>query len=300
MADNYSTKNPSMKDAETMLFALSSKAGSAKQITVDLGSKKYKYLCRFPVNENDCVIIGNDYEAMSSMATTGAMGKVVQVEPKVTIKRSHAAEIDFVCTPCVDKKLISANVKYLATKADNKTLRYDRPRGDIHPITYMTRKVLAASSVLAFPKLASSADCDAAKACIQEKHILSDEIFDLENDGFFNAPIEIDDVQAPLLDEELKAFEGTEMFEKLYADFDESFPDGRVVHDETLDSYINKAVNVSAAGIMIRGGFVNLLQAYLSASPDIADVLPDLIKCAQKLKSNKCAEILEAYEKELA
>ena len=44
MADNYSTKNPSMKDAETMLFALSSKAGSAKQITVDLGSKKYKYI----------------------------------------------------------------------------------------------------------------------------------------------------------------------------------------------------------------------------------------------------------------
>ena len=66
----------------------------------------YKRQCRYPVAEGDVAIVGYglpqyDYNASAceSSTNTGQMGIVQEALTKLTIKRAHAVEADFVFTP---------------------------------------------------------------------------------------------------------------------------------------------------------------------------------------------------------
>lgn len=48
--------------------------------------------------------------------------------------------------------------------------------------------------------------------------------------------------------------------------------DGELDSNSELDDYINIYVNIGAIAIMVRGGFVNLLKAYLSTGIDISNL----------------------------
>lgn len=66
-------------------------------------------MTRFEAQADDVVIIGNSFVWQTGccadpMETTGEMGIVSEVAAKVSVKRNHAAEIDFVFTQNITKK----------------------------------------------------------------------------------------------------------------------------------------------------------------------------------------------------
>lgn len=299
--NNYETRNLSIEKASDEKWGLSPKIGTIKQLAVNLGDASYDYLSRYEVKENDCVVIGNGYAwqlccNVELAKTTGCMGMVDSVAPKVTLKKNHAAEIDFVFTSEVDKKTVEKNIKYLSTNPNEKTLQYDKETQDIYPLTYMIRKVLAATTVLAFPQFAKENDLDKAKAYILEKHIFTDKVYTLcHSGGYFPANIYLADTHTSIncslsrlaKDSDIKGFD-----KKCINNRSE---DDMIIRSQQLDDYVDYAVNIGSASLMIRGGFSNMLTAFLQVKqPKKAD-LKKLITFAQKIGSSDCEQVLNEF-----
>lgn len=261
-------------------------------------------MTRFEAQADDVVIIGNSFVWQTGccadpMETTGEMGIVSEVAAKVSVKRNHAAEIDFVFTQNITKKSIAAAAAYLKTEANPATLQYDKETENIYPLTYFIRKMLAAATILAFPGLAAAKDIASAKAYIHENHKFTDEIYDMSHSGgYFPATIWLSDDHYNYGKPVLSSLEKGNKIDCLEDGKLESYKrnDGDpMVKNEDLDQYVADRVHIGAVSLMIRGGFANLLEAYLKEAPPIGSYIEELAAFASKLKSNKCRELLRQY-----
>lgn len=59
--------------------------------------------------------------------------------------------------------------------------------------------------------------------------------------------------------------------------------------------YINKYEYIGAVSIMVRGGFVNMLSAFLSAEPPISDFYDEMIGYLGNTGSAEALDILKNY-----
>lgn len=66
--------------------------------------------------------------------------------------------------------------------------------------------------------------------------------------------------------------------------------------DKEFCDFYNELVYRSAISLLIRGGFVNLLKALLSAKPPIDGFIDKLCDFAKKLDSTYCLDVLEKYK----
>lgn len=286
--ENYRTINTTAS-ADNKEWGLSAKVlGTLQQIELQLNDgKSYKYLTRFAAKEGDVAIVGNaflkNYEPSEPMATTGQMGIATEVLDKAVIKKNHAGEMDFVFTSEMDKKEVQNCVKYLYMPTDMKNYCYNKFVAKCYPITYLIRKVLAAATVLSFDKFSKDDEKAYARDFILSNHTFEDDLFYNVDPGTpYGGALSLIDVHidqgnkpADYLDSLNIGLEGgcLEQGEELGS-------------DSKLDDYINRYVNIGAISIMVRGGFCNLLKAYLSTGINIdaykKELAEGLLDCGNK------------------
>ena len=279
---NYQTVNTT-PHPEGKAWCISPKfQKSAQQVAVEMNDgKSYNYACKFPVAEGDVVVIGkqlqkDNIDSAWGVATTGSMGIASDIKPKLEIKRSHAAEIDFVFTQNVDKKLITACSKDLELDTDSGILKswsssYIKA---IYPISLLIGKLISAASIIAFPEFASKDAIQTARDYICKPQFLDETIWSLTTMYPWYPDVYFCDIHIDVNgknEEELNAV-GVELTDgALPGDDREDTPSG------VINQYVNKYVYMGAISIMARGGFVNLLGAFLSANPPISDFLDEII-----------------------
>ena len=289
---NYKSKNTLSAPCE-MDWCISPVLGKTQQVAVALNDgKTYEYACRYPVSEGAVVVIGRQLPAAAcsrvhDSPNTGCMGQVTAVEPKLTIKREHAVEVDYVFISDPTKKELTQCKKFLAMGAESygKTLQLDKNITPILPITYHIRKILAAASVLAHPKLVTAEDLEQARMTILEKKSIDADMLRLdwgppEDIGINLAEIHIPSNGAkkelqeigkllgnhPSWDCEEGGLNEMSNILKQFASLD------------AVNDYVNKYAHLGAVSVMVRGGFQNMLEAYLSVEPLSAENLANARK----------------------
>ena len=289
MADftkNYKTKN-AMKGAESKDWSITGAfKKSIAQADVQLkGGKEYQYASRWPVSEGDVVIIGNkmpkDFIGVEQSSNFGQMGIVTNVWPKLAINRNHAVELDFVFSPEASKKMIKDCIKYMDMPVDSNNFQYGSMQPCIFPTTFLVRKLITASSIVAHPDMAGT---DAVAKAIAYISTAQD----------VNAIIRSADAGAPgawlecsLADTHVFGPEVENMIE--IKDQDKGIPD-------EIAAAINKYAYMGAISIMVRGGFVNMLEAFLSAEPPIKDFYEEMIGYLGDTGNAKALEMINNYK----
>lgn len=236
--------------------------------------KTYNYFSRFSVQENDLAIIGNgligvDNEANEPFESTGQMGLVVG-QATTKLKRSHTAELDFVFTPAAEKAYVTACAKYLKVKCDKKTLCAGREVWNVYPITLLIRKLLAAVTVLAFSDLATKAQLEEAQEYLNEMYIIPEEAKTLTYTDF------PEDRKTRWAKEDIHVYKAS----------------GKITDN---DATVYKYIHIGAVSLMIRGGFVNMLRAYLNANPPIKSFYRTLVSEATQVGAPEAIELLKKY-----
>ena len=272
---------------------------SVQQATVQLESgKEYQYACRWPFEEGNVAIIGNkfiqNYVFIEQSSNSGLFGTITYAEPKMTIKKSHAVELDFVFTENTSKKNITDCIKYLNSPLDNKTVQYEKFTENYFPLSLYIRRLLAAASIIAHPKFASADDIEAAKQYIGEKQDL-DELELLvgppEPAGFNFTDTQIDTKgQSAEYLQDLGVEPEYEMYDLM--DFSEQMYSEMIDH---ANVYINKYSYMGVVSIMVRGGFVNLLKAFLSAEPPIDDFYDEMVGYLGETGNTEALNVLKNY-----
>ena len=267
----YQTVNTT-KNAEAKNWCLVLKAAKPiKQAGLKLGKNTYQYASNYEIQQGDVAVVG----VKNQPKTQGEMGIVESTLDKLEIKKNYAADLAFVFTDKVDKKMISACKKYISDDND----KADADGTNLYPITFKIRKLLAACCIIAFSQLASKEDLEETKDYIDEYQLPfevsaasynSFELCDYYGEGSpgvgdgWLSPDEYYDME----DEEKKAF----------------------------DVAFNKRVFCDTVAILLRGGFVNLLEALLSVDPDIDEFYDELINSAGKAYNPTAMEVLKAYD----
>lgn len=310
LIQNFGTINTSDKPFEKD-WCISPMPGKIQQVRLTLNNNKsYDYACRYGVEEGAAAIVGYslpyyDYDPDDVLggASTGCFGIVSQVLPTLKIKRSYAVEVDYVFIPSTNKRAITQCVKYLQFGPDDyeKTLQFGKHTATIRPITYFTRQILAAASVLAHPKLAKPDDLELAKNRIILKKAIDTEMQELEHSPSGDIGMDFSDIQTP--DPEIdKVFDLFLPANKAQYDFKEGllsngselFP--LVVFSDECIKHISKYPHIAAVSIMIRGGFKNLLEAYLSADPPIGEFYDEMCQKLDGIGYPEVYEVLKAYQ----
>ncbi len=293
------TDNPSSKQ-----WCLSAKVQKTlQQATVSFGTGgKYPYASRYPVTEGDVAIIGNTLPwivacEVKESATTGKMGIASEVLPKVEIRRDKATELDMVFTAVVQKKHITACIKYLDLPQDETTLQYDKQVDKVYPITFLIRKVLAAASIISFPKFAGADAVQKAKDYLCREQALTKECLELgkawpEPVDICLGDVHVKDAQrckkelTALKEQGLQGLSAVTLIgEKRAWDV-----------DPAINGYVNKWVYIGAVSVMARGGFLNLLNAFLSADPPVMAFYDDLLESIGKCGNPETLSVLESYK----
>ena len=80
--------------------------------------KEYQYGTSFETTESDVAVVGNIFPRGQSLdiknaATTGCMGVVTLMTPKITVPAGKVAELDFVFSRNVSKKMVTGCAAYL-------------------------------------------------------------------------------------------------------------------------------------------------------------------------------------------
>ena len=271
MGNEYMTINKT-PGAEKKNWCLVLKAAKpVKQAGVKIGDKTYQYASNYEIDKNDVAVIG----AKNQPKTQGEMGIVESTLDKLEIKKNYAADLAFVFTDKADKKMIAACKKYIAN--DN-----DKPDADgtnLYPVTFKVRKLLAACCIVAFPQLASKDDLKNAKEYIDDKQILDDirsasynsfELCDYYGDG---SPGISDGWLSP-----------------------DDYDDMSNAEQKEIDDEFNRRVFCDTVAIMLRGGFVNLLEALLSVDPPIGSFYKDIVKSIGNAYNPTAMKVLKAYD----
>lgn len=291
---NYAVVNPGT-DAIEKNWCISAKLlSSVQQATVEFASgKSYNYASRYPVAEGDVAVIGKTLpdltgDRIEPSATTGAIGIISEALPKLEIKRSHASELDFVFTTSVAKKQITDCAKYLDMDGNEKTLQYGKRTKSFYPLAFLIRKLLSAASIVAYPKFAGDANVQKAIAYIAQPQIITKSMAALEwAVPYTQADICLDDIQVDV------AAKNTAELQAMGLSYLE---DGALIGDDrgsdipdVVNAYVNKYAYIGAVSIMARGGFANLLKAFLSANPPIASFYNEML---EDIGSNAIPEML--------
>lgn len=278
---NYKTVNQ-QKDAASVDWCLSAKPGkSYKQACVQFfKGKEYQYATNYATAESDIVVVGNIFPRgqsidIKSAATTGKMGVVTLVAPKITVPAGKVAELDFVFSRKATKRMVSGCVDYLDGYVGENNLLYGKfyVHGCIHPISISIRQTLAAASILAHASLATPDDVKKAKDFIAApKEIDLCAIYcDISPEGY--ADIDFRDIQ---VDVDSK---NEDELENLNPDVCEGvYYREEIGEFEKINQYVDKYTNIGAVSLMVRGGFVNLLKAYLSAEPAIGAFYDEMLE----------------------
>ena len=272
---------------------------SVQQATVQLESgKEYQYACRWPFKEGDVAIIGNtllqNYTVIEQSPNSGLFGIITYAEPKMTIKKSNAVELDYVFTESVSKKNITDCIKYLESPLKFETLQYGKMSENYFPLSFYIRRLLAAASIIAHPKYAAADDIEAAKRYIGEKQDVGE--MDLwvgppEPAGlsFTDTQINTDGKSEEYL-QELGIDAEYEMYDFMGLSSTEY---DRIINSANI--FINKYAYIGTISVMVRGGFVNLLKAFLSAEPPINDFYDELTGYLREIGNAEALATLEDY-----
>lgn len=272
---------------------------SVQQATVQLESgKEYQYACRWPFKEGDVAIIGNtllqNYTVIEQSPNSGLFGIITYAEPKMTIKKSHAVELDYVFTESVSKKNITDCKKYLESPLKFETLQYGKMSENYFPLSFYIRRLLAAASIIAHPKYAAADDIEAAKRYIGEKQDVGK--MDLwvgppEPAGlsFTDTQINTDGKSEEYL-QELGIDAEYEMYDFMGLPATEY---DRIINSANV--FINKYAHIGTISIMVRGGFVNLLKAFLSAEPPINEFYDEMIGFLGDTGNTEALDVIKNY-----
>ena len=296
---NYLSVNTTADIAENNWSLTGVFKKSIQQATVRLDNgKEYKYASRWPFKEGDVAIIGNtllqNYEDIEQSSNSGFFGVITYAEPKLTIKKSHAVELDYVFTESASRKNITDCVKYLNSPQNFNTVQYGKFSQNYFPLSFYIRRLLAAASVIAHPKFASAEDIEIAKQYIGEKQDLNE--MELLVGPPEAAGLNFTDTQIFTNGESekylrnLKIEPEYEMYDLM--DFSNEKYDKLI---QSANVYINKYSYIGAISIMVRGGFSNLLSAFLSAEPPIRDFYDEIIRYLEKTGSSESLSVLKNY-----
>ena len=276
MDQRLTTTNP-IERCEEMAWSLSAKiAKPVQQLTVQLNNgKEYKYASRYNGQADDVVIIGDAYGydcGWSEETTWGQFGKITDVEPKLTINRNHAKETAYVFTNKVNKKTTEWCFKYITMPEEKAILGWGTSL--IEPMSYYTRRILAATSILAFPQFTTQQQYDMAKTMVITPPVVTKEILDHRYDEYFLSElslagtlIELPDSSGDLMDcpnEKDYVFVGSDRYIKREL--------------SAVTEFVQKYAFINAICIMVRGGFCNMLASVLHICPAIAEYQHELLE----------------------
>lgn len=279
LLENFKTEND-MQDACKKEWCVSPISGKVQQVALAPKGKKYQYACRYAVAEGAVAIVGYGFPASSSVeveksVNTGIMASVQEILSTLTIKKANAVEVDYIFNQGANKKAISQCQKFLSYGEEDygKTLQFDKMLSPIRPIHYAIQRILSAASILAFPAYASPEAMQAAQNAIFEDVKMSDKMNQIEGPREFGVGVDLTDVQVCDPDIE-KVFSQIEEQCDWFSEgemglWNEAFDKFAAL--ESVNEFIRKYAHIGAVAIMVRGGFLNLLKAYLSANPPIAE-----------------------------
>ncbi len=318
----------SFEKAAEKKWYLSMTPASPKQtleVTFNDG-KAYKFLGTGKVNIGDPVII--DYGGASSYK----MGNVTEAVNGITIKRTHALKPLFVFTTEPDKTDLKKNAKALKGLEDETDLKaafsdirdIDLAENGFHVTDYLIAGVLNAISVIAFPKLSGDKAVESAKAFLAEKKAVPGFVFGKEASSLFYEAISS---AFPVYPEENKysvSFTGfypgwkedllsCSVWENKLGKVDKYWSEKENAYflsmghgtgalqstfkkNQDFNKLTNELIFRSALSIIIRGGFVNLLDAALSAQMPIVDFYDDVVAFAKDIGSEACWELLKSVD----
>lgn len=282
---NYQTTN-NQDDASSVEWCLSAKpTTSYKQANVLLpDGKVHQYATNFATSEKDVVVVGNifprkqNYEIKND-ATTGCMGVVAGVDSKITASVDEIAELDFVFSQKANKRMVAGCVDYLdaigGLGGNNHTYGKNYFTGCIHPISISIRKTLAAASILAHAQFTTPENIQKAKEFLLTPNKIG--LFVIHCNVFPEGYSDVDfrDIQVDVnkQNEEELANVNTELSEGIYYRGEDEKGEF-----DSINPYFDKYVNIGAVSIMVRGGFVNLLKAYLSVNPPIGSFYTEMLE----------------------
>ena len=292
---NYETVNP-IDDAEDEDWSLTGCfRSSIKQATVLLcNGKENKFASRWPFEEGDLAIIGNtlirDEKEIEQNEYSGLFGEIIYSEPKLSLKKSTATELDYVFTKQNTKKAVKECVKYLDKPVDNKTVEYGNFPMNYFPLSFVIRRLLAAASVIAHHDYASEEEINRAKDSIGKAQDLNE--MDIRHVWMRAPGFDFTDVQVNTKSyiKNLK-----ELGMKPCYLFDDNDYDTLPFDYHKANIYLNKYSHIGAVSVMVRGRFINLLIAYLSAEPPIQDFFNEMVGYLKTVASPKAIKVLEDY-----
>lgn len=271
------------------------------QATVKLEKgKSFQYATRFPVAEGDVVVVGNTLAQTTGAYTeqssnSGRIGTVVRVDPKLTINRNHAVELDFVFTPAASKKAVKDCVKYFNTEDVYQSMQFGKFLLNAFPITLYTRKMLLAASIVAHPNIADEESVNAAKAYIHEEKTMDELIAEWLTGPPEPPEISLSDTHIftnGKSAEELESYDISDFLDAMRLGNDDAYYKELGI----ANTFFNKYVFMGSISIMVRGGFVNLLEAFLSAEPPIKDFYDEMIGYLGDAGNDRALKIIKEYE----
>jgi len=305
--ERFETKNEmAMENAAKIDWCYCMKAAKPMR-TLDVhlnNGRTYQYLSKYIAEVNDLVVIDDG-------ATYSQMGIVQKCEEGSKISVTKSVRIRHVFTPKSDSTTIKSLVKELKNLAKVKAFLISHSAADARqliPATVCIKRLLIAVSILAHPDKIESAILERCKKQIQIPIDIPAAFLGImlglsEGEGF---KIAEDSYCGPAYDVEIETMLDGEPDN--YHTYVQSY---EVTVSDTYDiaytfescekEVANLGINVyaSVTALLIRGGFTNLMAAFLSVKPQIQDILPAMITLAEKLNSNFCLAQLKEYEAKL-
>lgn len=274
-----------------------------KLFTVKLNNgKTATYSCPWNAKKDDVVIIGNKYSSgkgYEAAPTTGQMGIVTGSVSKSSGAKP-SAEIDFVFTAKKGQALLQCCEDYLDHDGDGYDLLYYQNSRAIYPITFYIRQLLCAASVLAHLDECSEESVKKARSLITSKPRLGKKPMNMTRDVSRGIPaslagyasIDLRSIQIDLNAENEKEIEGVAGC--INAHIKRTDAPGGVDCDE-IHEYVGKYSCIGAISIMIRGGFTELLNAFLRENPPISSYTNELKAIVGGNGNDHARQVLSDY-----
>lgn len=294
---------PYAEAAEKKWFLNHKPARPVKEVNVRFtNGKSYRYLSRTECTPDDVFTI--DYGG----ATSCCMGQVEEVGRIEHLKPFSAMNPLFVFSTDPGKREIKRNVSADKT-IDPEIIIADHNYWGCCMVDRYIANILDSITVLAFSKFVDDEAIAEARKYLETKCFLPAELIrenqtrnlDIVFPGYYPGWLEDfkslnfwnkDFVKKNLFD----AYERYNCYKIGFFDYDRTIGDLYEKDPEFLEAF-NELVYRSALSILIRGGFVNLLEAALTAEMPIDAYYDKLIDYANEIGSTYCCKVLKEARK---